>query len=683
MGILVDQPIKTLFNGVSRQPHNVRLPSQHENAENVLFSVVTGGFEGRPCLQLVKALEGLNADLDWALHVIDRDETEQYAVLVNNNGDVHVYDIQSGTPRTVQPYSSSVRNYLKALPENLAFVTVADYTFVVNRQVDVEMNPNTTAPGTFKGSVKTFADLPATAADNDVYRILNGATSLDDYYVMFDSSQSAWVECAKPGDVVGFKVNTMPHRIVREADGTFTVSAVPWKTRQVGDTDAVPTPNFVGRKFKDVFFFKNRLGFIADENVFFSQAGDYFNLWPEQANVVSDADPVDVAASTTKVTILQWAAPFRKALFLVADRAQFELSAADILTPTGVTVDLATSYDATNLARPVTMGDELYFASEKQGTTVIYEYFYDDNTLSNTAIDVTKHAEGYIPGRVYQMVGSPVANTLALVSDADPSSLYTYRVFWNGDEKVQSSWGRWTFDSTYIDGMAVLNDTLYALVSHNDTLCLCKIPLERETPDPVLGFDVKLDWRETVTGTYNPATNKTTFTSSLPHDNEYKVILSGAWDLGLRGRTLQVTYPTAKTIQVTGDYSTHPVYIGKHYVQRVELSRIFMRDETSTAQITGRLQVKDIRFSFTDSGYFEVHVTPSLRDTKVVKMTGRQIGTVVNTIGTVPILSGSIQAPVKSRGDTTKIEIINPTHLPFIVNSAVWRGFYNELSRQG
>jgi len=43
MGRLVEQPIPYLFNGVSRQPSVVRLPSQVEEAENLSMSVVTGG----------------------------------------------------------------------------------------------------------------------------------------------------------------------------------------------------------------------------------------------------------------------------------------------------------------------------------------------------------------------------------------------------------------------------------------------------------------------------------------------------------------------------------------------------------------------------------------------------------------------------------------------------------------
>ncbi|EEE42857.1 phage nozzle protein [Roseibium alexandrii] len=683
MGVLTDQSIKTFFNGISRQPSNVRLPSQHEAADNVLFSVVSGGFEGRPCMQMIAALTDVDSSLDWTMHIMDRDENERYAILISENGDLKVFDLIDGTEQTVQAYDADVQTYLSQIPENLSFVTVADYTFVVNRTTEVVMDPSKTAPGTFRDSVQLFSDLPGSATDGDVYRISNGASPLDDYYVKYVSADTEWVECAKPGEVIGFDAKTMPHQIVREEDGSFSVSRVEWSDRQVGDAESVKDPSFVGRAFKDIFFFKNRLGFVSDENTFFSQAADFFNLWPDQANVVGDSDPVDIAASTTKVTILQWVVPFRRALFLSADLAQFELASSDFMTPTSVAVDLATSYEATNLCRPTTLGDELYFAAEKQGKTVIYEYFYDDDTLSNTAIDVTKHAEGYIPGRVYLMEGSAIANTLLCVADGDSASMYTYRVFWNGQEKIQSAWSRWTFDNSYIDGVKVINDTAYVLVTHNDTLCLTKIPLEQEAIDEGLGFDVKLDWREELSGVYDAQTDRTTFTVSQPHDDEYQVILGGEWVEGLKGRLLQVTYPTSTTIEVVGDFSAHPVYVGKNYKQRVELSRIFMRDQSNAAMISGRLQLKDIQFSFTNSGYFEVHVTPQQRDKRIVKMTGRQIGTPSNAVGTVPILTGKISAPVKSRGDTTRIEIINETHLPMIVNSAVWRGFYNEISKQG
>ena len=79
---LTELPIKALFNGVSRQPHNVRLTSQVQEANNTLLSVVTGGFEKRPASQHVLTLSGLASSGEWAVHGIDRDSSEQYIIVL-------------------------------------------------------------------------------------------------------------------------------------------------------------------------------------------------------------------------------------------------------------------------------------------------------------------------------------------------------------------------------------------------------------------------------------------------------------------------------------------------------------------------------------------------------------------------------------------------------------------------
>ena len=40
-----------------------------------------------------------------------------------------------------------------------------------------------------------------------------------------------------------------------------------WGERTVGDEDTAPNPTLVGTKINNVFFFRNRLGFLADDNV--------------------------------------------------------------------------------------------------------------------------------------------------------------------------------------------------------------------------------------------------------------------------------------------------------------------------------------------------------------------------------------------------------------------------------
>ena len=70
----------------------------------------------------------------------------------------------------------------------------------------------------------------------------------------------------------------MPHVLIRGADGnfrfevdgdTYTMSGTDftlpkWGERVVGDLISAPNPSFIGNKINNVFFFRNRLGFLAE-----------------------------------------------------------------------------------------------------------------------------------------------------------------------------------------------------------------------------------------------------------------------------------------------------------------------------------------------------------------------------------------------------------------------------------
>jgi hypothetical protein len=53
----------------------------------------------------------------------------------------------------------------------------------------------------------------------------------------------------------------------------FSVSNITWSGRTKGDTLSSPDPSFVGRTLNDIFFHKNRLGFLSGENVVLSEIG--------------------------------------------------------------------------------------------------------------------------------------------------------------------------------------------------------------------------------------------------------------------------------------------------------------------------------------------------------------------------------------------------------------------------
>lgn len=777
MGKLVSQQLKTLFGGVSRQPQPVRRENQVQEATNALLSVVSGGFEKRPASQHLNKLTGVSLGVDYAVHAIDRDPTEQYIVLLGNN-QILVYDAITGTQKTVNIADSaryltinsdlasvgvtgfgvssllypsgetqidltptgiasgtvvvegsadgltgwttvatftsntpqtvtiypfmrvrvssggtgnfSIRgtfkdmSYLKGvLPEEFAFVTVADFTFIVSRAEIVEMGPPD--GGSVQGTVQTFDALPGSPTLNDIYKIQgDNVDGFDSYFVKWDGS--VWSETVAPNGINTFAAQSMPHQLVREADGTFTYKQATWASRAVGDVNTVPVPSFVGRSINDIFFHRSRMGVVADENVYFSRTGEPLNMWPEKAVDTLDTDPIDRAASNTQVTILKWATPFRKLLFLTSDNAQFEVSADTNLTGETAVIDLTTTYSASSVAKPTVMGDTLYFASHSPDAAVLYEYFFDEASLSNTASDVTKHVVDYVPREIIRIATEPVSGTVFSLSSGESNAIFVYKTFWDGSDKVMSSWSKWTLGATeaeaFIHGFAVLSGYLVVVVERTDGIYLEQIQIEREAVDENLGFLPLIDQRTILTGVYDSGDNLTTWTLPYAHDDDAIIILGGDFDEP--GRQLTVEYPTATTVTAIGDFTGGEVYVGRPYTHLVELSKIYYREAATSAPVVdARIQLKQLILTFEKSGYFRVRVTPAQRDPFEFEFTGRVIGDGSNQIGLPAIVdNGTFKVPIFTRADTAKIEIINDSPFPNVITSLTWRGFFTELTRQ-
>ena len=147
-----------------------------------------------------------------------------------------------------------------------------------------------------------------------------------------------------------------PHVLIRNSDGTFTFKKADWAERQSGDLDSNPLPSFVDRTLNDLFFHRNRLGFVSDENVIFSKASQYFDFFSSTATALLDDDPIDVGVSHTKVSILRHAIPFNETLLLFSDKTQFQLGVADILTPETISINQTTEYECSLDAKPVGAG---------------------------------------------------------------------------------------------------------------------------------------------------------------------------------------------------------------------------------------------------------------------------------------------------------------------------------------
>lgn len=132
---LVSQEVSNYIGGVSQQPNILRYPNQLEEQVNGLSNEVRG-VEKRPPSVIVNKLEGSNKG-NCKYHYIYRDNNEQYLVELSPVG-VKVWD-NKGNP--VRVTNRDIAGYLSCdnPEEDLRVVSVADYTFIVNRTKQVKM----------------------------------------------------------------------------------------------------------------------------------------------------------------------------------------------------------------------------------------------------------------------------------------------------------------------------------------------------------------------------------------------------------------------------------------------------------------------------------------------------------------------------------------------------------------
>jgi len=549
-------------------------------------------------------------------------------------------------------------------------------------------------------SVQRFTDLPAKAFPGFLVKVAGtNENAFDNYYVEYFNETNnqfggVWRESAKSAEDNTIDPNQMPHILVREANGTFTFKKADWKLRTVGDLDSVPFPSFVGRKINDVFFFRNRLGFLADENIVFSESGEFFNFFKKSAIQTVDTDMIDVAVSHIKVSILKHAVPFNESLLLFSDQTQFMLGKAELLTPRTTSVNQTTEFEANLTSKPVGAGTNVYFAQTRGAFSGVREYYVDGETETNDAADVTAHCPRYIPGKITRLAATSNEDMLVALSDATPSMIYLYRYYWSKGEKLQSSWSRWELpEGSNILTLEFIESDMYLVIGRPDGTYIEVISLEAGRVDPGGTFAVNLDRRvsqDTATLVVQNVDDTTSITLPYLLDNDQAVEVISWYDCDhcKPGQVIQIAERSVsggKTVIKTAKPCTK-FFVGLPYTFRYRFSTFLVREGAPGGGQQpvgeGRVQVRQLTLTYNQSGYFRTEVTLKNRQTYRYVFSGRVIGSLQNKLGAISIEEGLFKFPVQSKNDQVAIDVINDSFLPCAFLSAEWEGFFVIRSRR-
>lgn len=787
---LISQSIKNLKGGISQQPDILRYPDQGSRQVNG-WSSETEGLQKRPPLVFLKTL-GNNGALGQApyIHLINRDEREQYYAVFTGSG-IRVFDLAGNEKQVRYPNGS---NYIKtANPRNdLRMVTVADYTFIVNRNVVVQKNKNSvnlpnynpkqdglinvrggqygrelivningkdvakykipdgskpehvnntdaqwlaeelakqmrtnlsgwtvnvgqgfihvTAPSgqqinsfTTKDGyadqlinpvthyAQSFSKLPPNAPSDYMVKIVGDASqSADQYYVRYDAERKVWVETLGWNTENQVLWETMPHALVRAADGNFDFKWLEWSPKSCGDVDTNPWPSFVGSSINDVFFFRNRLGFLSGENIILSRTAKYFNFYPASVANLSDDDPIDVAVSTNRIAILKYAVPFSEELLIWSDEAQFVLSASGTLTSKSVELNLTTQFDVQDLARPYGIGRNVYFASPRSSFTSIHRYYaVQDVSSVKNAEDITAHVPNYIPNGVFSICGSGTENFCSVLSHGDPSKIFMYKFLYLNEELRQQSWSHWDFgENVQILACQSISSDMYVILRNEFNTFLARISFTKNAIDlqgePYRAFmDMKV--RYTIpSGTYNDDT----FTTSI----HIPTIYGGGANFG-RG-TITVLEPDGKITvceQPTGGWNSDPwlrlsgnlegrtVYIGFNINFVYEFSKFLIKqtadDGSTSTEDIGRLQLRRAWVNYEESGTFDIYVENQSSNWKYT-MAGARLGSNTLRAGRLNLGTGQYRFPVVGNAKFNTVTILSDETTPLNIIGCGWEGNY-------
>ena len=558
---------------------------------------------------------------------------------------------------------------------------------LINNAVVYDGYNNQAAFGIIK-STQRFTNLPASAPEGFTVKITGEkGSNTDDYYVRYDAETQVWRECVRPGLKNHIKNSTMPHVLVREADGTFTFKEAEWNAREAGDEDSNPLPSFIDNTINDIFYHRNRLGFLSGENVILTRSADFFNFWMASAMEVQDTDPIDLAVSDNKIATLYHAVPFDAELILFSKDAQFALRSDNVLTPKDAYLTPPVTHFGCSLkATPVNAGRNIYFLAERSEYSTVREFFVAaDNTDSKDAQDITSHVPSYLPNGTYKIAPSSVENILMFLTEGDEESMYVYKYLFIDSVRQQASWSRWSLGGT-IYGASFIEDSLYIVVERNDYLCLERVSFTFNTEDlPSEPYRVLLDCKQEVTvpeGGYNEIYDETTinvksfYNEIYEPDKKYAIVTDD-------GTFKEVA--ADGTVILNGNYAGKKIVCGLMYNFRIALSTIYVKTEGERgvqALLEGRLQLRQLWFNYANSGYFKVKVEVFDKDTYEYTHTGRNLGTSNSILGKRMFSTGKFTVPIQSLNTNCKIIVESDAPAPLALIGAGWTGNYVRRTRQ-
>lgn len=650
----------------------------------------------------------------FLLQVAQGNYSTSYQVLVTVNGVVHTAtkttDASNPADTRVTQIASDLAVALNALAavtaefdiyqRDSAIYLVQKIASAATVGVAVADSKDSKSIKAVYNTVQRITDLPTigTASFPAVAVVGENTSYAFPYYVTFQLTQEAdanglatglWVE-SSDGSSYTINNETMPYKLWKDS-GTWKLDPCEWSSKTVGDTTSDPVPAFSSLPIRDVAVFKGRLCFISGSKFIASETNNYFNFWRKTVTQVLDTDTISVAIASLKSSTLRHMAVFRDGLMVTSDSAQYVLY-SEALTPRTVGFTHIGDYQCDLYSKPVVLGNSMYLAASNG---VIWEFttgsLVSSETTSVQAESITKHVPTLLGTGTMTLQGDEKTGTLLVLNASN--SVFAYKPWWAGAEKLQSSWTRLE-PSPLADGtipgvysIAAVAGALYWGVERSKGagatgIFLESIDLLEEPPAASAGLEAYSHLDRWAGANSDAATaGGRDYTLPFYHNNAVRVISSNSALTGYANGTdladagLTISYPAENVVRVVGATAgwLAGLRFGERYTTECELSPIFIRDESGMGILGGRLQLRDVTFRFSEVGAVTCTVLP-----ENASAPSSQSFTTAHTTTVTQVKDWRV--PVMAKANAV-ITLSSPDHRPMKAVALTWRGNYHNKAR--
>lgn len=606
--------------------------------------------------------------------------------------------------------SEIVNGISGAITGGFSSKTVIDNTiyleFSSSTDVKAEAGPDGKYLRTIQNSVDTFNRLPEQSKHNVVVKVANTSADKDDFYLKFVaqdgvSGKGYWEETVSPSVSPGINASTMPVILLRLSNGNFQVApldgtvtinglALTWEPRGVGDDDSNEHPSFVNNKIQDVFLFNNRLGFLTEDNVSMSVAGDYFNFYHKSATTQVVSDPIDISCASIKPAVLNAVNPISQGLLLFSESQQFLMEAENgIWTPSSTTIRTISNYECDRYLKPADLGSTVLFLSRNQSWARTFEIFTRGQREAPTVSESSKIVPEWIPNTITSSVGSS-QNGLWIGSGKASPNLYLFRYHEEGDERKLAAWVKWTLPDNVVH-TAIQQDVLYVVTSGNAGYQVLshKLVLSPSTGGLTNFFGNTVDpyldaWSEIattptfangVTKVYLPTHFDTTKTIAYvvgllkvnPSNLKYSGLFSTATILSDGG---------GNYFEIPGNVVGNYIYVGYQYQMEITLPRYNYSNGDQGYDFTGYTTTARMKFYTGLGGSVSFNIKDNTR-AEWTDVSGIQVADTYPA-DTSPYRDSYVyKVPVYQKPDNYVMKVLSNNPFPVSLVAMQWEGQYS------